>query len=86
MPRISQFYGIIITMYYNDHAPPHFHASYAGDRAEYAISNGTILVGELPKRANRLVNEWAELRQAELFENWDLARQSLPLKDIDPLP
>ena len=28
MPIISQFYGIIIKMFYNDHAPPHFHAIY----------------------------------------------------------
>jgi Domain of unknown function (DUF4160) len=28
MPRISSFYGIIIWMYWNDHNPPHFHATY----------------------------------------------------------
>jgi len=26
MPTISWFYGIAIRMFYNDHAPPHFHA------------------------------------------------------------
>ncbi|WP_375502311.1 DUF4160 domain-containing protein [uncultured Nostoc sp.] len=26
MPEICRFLGIIITMYYNDHPPPHFHA------------------------------------------------------------
>jgi hypothetical protein len=40
MPQISQFYGIIITMYYNDHVPPHFHARYAEYKAEYAIADG----------------------------------------------
>jgi len=25
MPTISEFFGILILMYYNDHAPPHFH-------------------------------------------------------------
>jgi hypothetical protein len=28
MPTISTFYGILIRMYFNDHAPPHFHARY----------------------------------------------------------
>ena len=28
MPEISRFLGIIITMYYNDHNPPHFHVRY----------------------------------------------------------
>ncbi len=28
MPEICRFLGIIITMYYNDHPPPHFHVRY----------------------------------------------------------
>ena len=28
MPEISRFLGIIITMYYNNHPPPHFHVRY----------------------------------------------------------
>ena len=28
MPEISRFLGIVIRMYYRDHAPPHFHATY----------------------------------------------------------
>lgn len=28
MPRISAFYGIVIALFYGDHAPPHFHATY----------------------------------------------------------
>ncbi|MCF0071446.1 DUF4160 domain-containing protein [Dyadobacter sp. CY261] len=26
MPEISRFFGIIISMYFDDHNPPHFHA------------------------------------------------------------
>lgn len=37
MPRISQFYGITIAMYYDDHSPPHFHALYQGREAEVGI-------------------------------------------------
>src|SRR4051794_8387082 len=33
LPRISEFYGIVVEMYFADHAPPHFHARYAGDEA-----------------------------------------------------
>jgi hypothetical protein len=28
MPIISRFFGIIIRMFFNEHAPPHFHAEY----------------------------------------------------------
>ncbi len=29
MPEICRFYGIVIKMYFDDHAPPHFHAEYS---------------------------------------------------------
>ena len=35
MPRVSEFFGIAIYMYYNDHMPPHFHAEYAEHEAIY---------------------------------------------------
>ena len=37
VPEISRFFGIIIAMYYNDHAPPHFHVRYGGERALIGI-------------------------------------------------
>ena len=33
MPTISVFYGILIQMFWNEHAPPHFHALYGEDEA-----------------------------------------------------
>jgi hypothetical protein len=33
MPTISFFYGIAIQMFWNDHAPPHFHARYGREGA-----------------------------------------------------
>ena len=50
MPEISRFYGIVITMYYDDHNPPHFHARYGENKAVIAISSLRILEGRLPAR------------------------------------
>jgi hypothetical protein len=85
MPRISQFYGISIYMYYRDHAPPHFHAIYAEHEAEFSIETTTIVDGELPRKARGLVREWAETHRDELQRNWDLARAEQPLEPIEPL-
>jgi len=85
MPEISRFFGIIITMNYNDHVPPHFHARYSSQRAIVAIQTLALLRGRLPPRAFGLVIEWATLHQAELLENWELARQQAPLIKIEPL-
>jgi hypothetical protein len=86
VPRISVFYGIVIAMYYRDHAPPHFHAIYGEHEATIVIETLAILTGDLPRRALRLVREWAELHQAELEANWDAARARVPLATIEPLP
>ncbi len=86
MPRICAFYGIAVTMYWRDHPPPHFHASYAGQVAKIEIESIEVLEGWLPPRAVRLVREWADLHQEELRGNWDRARAHDPLLAIDPLP
>jgi hypothetical protein len=85
MPELSRFFGIVIMMYYNDHAPPHFHARYGSGKAKIAIDSLHLLAGHLPPRALGLVMEWAALHQAELLEDWELARKQAPLKPIQPL-
>ena len=48
VPRISAFYGIVIAMYYRDHAPPHFHAVYGEYEATIVIATLSVLSGDLP--------------------------------------
>lgn len=87
MPRISAFYGIVIYMYWNekDHPVPHFHAYHSGSRASVSI-DGDVLAGGLDRHALELVVEWARQHRQELMENWQRARQSLPLIGVAPLP
>ena len=65
MPIISRFFGIIIRMFFNEHAPPHFHAEYGEYRATVDIRSLTVIDGKLPRRATELVLDWAELHQGE---------------------
>lgn len=85
MPTISAFYGIVIKMFFNDHAPPHFHAEYAEFQATVDIGNLQVLEGRLPRRALELVMDWAELHRAELLFDWNLCRSKQAPKPIDPL-
>ena len=85
MPEISRLFGIVIAMFYNDHAPPHFHVRYGGERALIGIESLIVLEGRLSPRALGLVMEWASSHQAELLEDWALARGQAPLKPIEPL-
>jgi len=85
MPEISRFFGIIISMYYNDHPPPHFHVRYGQQKAIIAIQSASILEGELSPRVLGIVVEWASIHRTELLENWERARQSVSLEKIQPL-
>lgn len=85
MPTISEFFGILILMYYSDHAPPHFHARYGDHEALIQISPLALLKGDLPPRALSLVIEWAQIHQKELMEDWNYAANNKKLHKIPPL-
>ena len=84
MPILSRFLGIIISMYWDDHSPPHFHAKYGEYEISVTIITG-VVQGSFPKRALRHVLEWYELHRDELMEDWDLCKHSEMPKSIAPL-
>jgi hypothetical protein len=86
MPEICRFYGIVIKMYFADHAPPHFHAEYAEDEVRIAIESLAVLSGTLPPRAMGLVAEWSVMHRRELLALWNRAERQEPLGRIAPLP
>lgn len=85
MPRISNFYGIVIWMYFNEHNPPHFHATYGEYEMLIQIKDLSVYAGSLPSRAFGLVMEWALIHKNELMQNWKLLEQELAPKKIEPL-
>lgn len=85
MPTISSFYGIMIQMFWGDHAPPHFHALYGEYEVIVNIRTLEIIKGFMPRRALALVLEWASLHREELMEDWKLCElKQMPVK-IEPL-
>ena len=40
MPEISLFFGIRVTINYNDHVPPHFNAEYNGNKVNSVYYSG----------------------------------------------
>ena len=84
MPIISRFFGILIYMYWRDHAPPHFHARYGDDEIIVGIETGDV-TGRMSSRSVALVQEWRKLHKDELLENWKLAEQKKALNKIEPL-
>jgi len=85
VPELSRFFGIVIAMYYKDHAYPHFHAKYAGQTGSFSLPDLRLIEGSLPRRVISLVLEWAFDHRDELMRNWELARARQPLEPIPPL-
>ena len=86
MPEISRFFGIIIAMFAKDHTPPHFHAKYGDYAGYFSIDTGELIEGKMPRRAIRLIQDWAELHREELMNDWEESQKDNPdIKKIAPL-
>ena len=85
MPTISRFLGLVITMYFDDHDPPHFHALHADGEAKVRIDSLKPIDSSLSRRHLRFVLASAELHQDVLAENWRRARAGETLPAIEPL-
>ena len=72
-------------MFYDDHAPPHFHAKYAEFQGIIDIQQLQMIEGDLPRRALELILDWAELHQSELLADWDLCQEKQAPNKIEPL-
>ena len=85
MPEVSRFYGIVVRMFYDEHAPPHFHVYYQDSTAAVRIDTLMVMRGELPRRALSLITEWALAHRQELRQNWSRAECGEALSAIPPL-
>ena len=70
MPVIARFYGILIKMYFKEHGEPHFHALYGEYNGVFEIKSLEMIEGDLPNRAQKMVEEWAIMYQDDLSELW----------------
>lgn len=87
LPRISEFFGIVIYMYWLDtqkHKTPHFHARYGGQEAVYDLS-GHRLEGDLGRRVDRLIAEWCGENREEIRHAWECAIEGKEIPWVSPL-
>jgi hypothetical protein len=85
MPEISRFFGIVILLNFNDHAPPHFHAQSGGEEVLVSIKDLKVIRGNMSARNKRLVMKWAALHKDELLRAWDEAQLHHTPEKIEPL-
>jgi len=76
MPTISMFYGILVSIFFEDNERdnlPHIHIRYSGSKASVAIDDGRVLAGSVPSKQLKMVQAWIEIHKDELFADWELA-------------
>ena len=82
MPEICRFYGIIIKIFFsNEHNPPHFHAVYGEYNGSFSILDLKMIEGDLPRKAQNLIIEWANEHKEEIINMWN----TKTLKKLPPL-
>jgi hypothetical protein len=70
-PRVETVDGVGISVYFNDHNPPHFHALEAGEEALVTIRDLVVLEGSVA--SIRTVLAWAETNREALIAAWNSA-------------
>lgn len=87
MPVISQFYGIVVQMFFKEdgqHHMPHIHIMYNEYNSVYDF-NANKLEGEIPKKQAKLVEAWITLHSEELYSLWNLMKNGEDYFKIEPL-
>ncbi len=70
MPVYEFLDGIKISVFMNDHVPPHIHASIGEYESLIDIKNVSLIVGNLPKNYLRKVLLFVKENQVELLEEF----------------
>ena len=71
MPTIKNFGAFRITMYFEDHNPPHFHIVSPDDEAIVEIETLTVIAGTIRAAYLNEAIEWARENKEALERKWD---------------
>ncbi len=85
MPIVSEFFGIKIYMYWDEHNPPHFHAEYGEFKAIVSIRESVVIKGFFPARQLKMILAWSEIHSEELLKNWSSAQNNGEISKVEPL-
>ena len=87
MPIISQFYGIIVSMHFDDKNQnnlPHVQVRYNEFKAAYDFE-ANLLNGKLPTKQTKLLEAWIIIHKEELITLWKLMEEEGRMFKIKPL-
>ncbi len=72
MPVLVRLQHCVIAMYFNDHAPPHFHVlGNDGREAQLSLDGARVYKGVVDRKALKEAQAWASENQSFLQRTWD---------------
>ena len=72
MGRLHEIGKVIVTVYANDHLPPHFHVISPDREALVSIETMEVLRGEAPRGAHgRKAMHWAIANRERIVAEWN---------------
>lgn len=71
MPVIGKIKNIVLRMFFDDHAPPHFHADNTKENGLFSIKTLAMFKGNLSVKDQNEVQNWAQGKQDKLLEMWE---------------
>lgn len=71
MPTVKDFGGYRITMYFEDHNPPHFHIVSPTQEAVVEITTLTVIAGVMTAARLRTALAWASENKDLLMRKWN---------------
>ena len=84
MPEICRFYGIILSLYWRDHNPPHIHFTYGDYECSISVID-RVVDGKAPAKVILKVNQWIDQHEDELLRMWEKAQRGEKIGKIEPL-
>ena len=72
-PQINEgdFDGMVVSMNFSEHNPPHFHVQFQDEKCVVDIKEGAITKGHLPRRQAMSLLAWVEHNLETLMWNWE---------------
>jgi hypothetical protein len=71
MPTVKDFGGYKITLYAEDHNPPHVHVIGPDFQAKVRIADSEVFAGAIPPRHRREALSWISANTERLMERWN---------------
>ena len=80
MGKLHQIGKVIITVYANDHLPPHFHVIAPDFEALIEIETLAVMAGSLGRSSRRAVMAWVAANTATIKAEWNRINPRFPTK------